>query len=57
LQESDHVLFIVDGAKRLSFEVKEAIKRMKKVSVDPQERRILQSIQDDSFTEEAFNAG
>ena len=30
---------------------------MKKVSVDPQERRILQSMQDDSFSEEAFNAG
>ena len=57
LQESDHVLLIVDSAKRLNFEVKEAIQRLRKVSMDPQERKIMQAMQDDSFSEEAFNAG
>jgi GTPase Era involved in 16S rRNA processing len=35
LEDSDHVLFVVDGAKWLSFEVKEAIKRLNTVSLDP----------------------
>ena len=41
LQETDHVLFVIDSAKRLSFEIKEAIKRLQRVSVDPQDRRVM----------------
>jgi hypothetical protein len=44
LQESDHVLLVVDSAKRLNFEVKEAIQRLRKISMDPQERKIIQAM-------------
>lgn len=35
INDMDHVVFVVDSAKRLSFEVTEALKRLQKVSVDP----------------------
>lgn len=35
IEESDHILFVVDSAKRLSFEVREALVRLQKVSLDP----------------------
>lgn len=44
ITDCDHALFVVDAAKRLGFEVREAIKRLQKVSVDPRDRRILQAM-------------
>ena len=37
IEESDQVIFVVDAAKRLSFEVKEALIRLKKTTsqIDP----------------------
>lgn len=53
IEESDTVVFVVDSAKRLSFEVREALIRLNRraQSVDVQSRRILEAIQDDSFSE------
>jgi len=55
IHDMDHVVFVVDAAKRLDFEVREALKRLQKVSIDPQDRRVMQAMQDDSFSEELFN--
>jgi hypothetical protein len=35
LEETDHAVFVIDSAKRLTDEVKEALKRLKNISVDP----------------------
>lgn len=53
IEENDQVIFVVDAAKRLSFEVKEALIRLNKraQSMDVQSRRIMEAIQDDSFSE------
>lgn len=48
---------MIDGAKRLTDPVRDAIKRLSKVSFDPEDRRVIQAMQDDSFTEEAFTRG
>lgn len=46
IEESDHIVFVVDSAKRLSFEVREALIRLNRRSqaVDVQSRRILEAI-------------
>ena len=53
IEESDQVIFVVDAAKRLSFEVKEALVRLRRRSqgFDVQSRGILRAIQDDTFQE------
>ena len=53
IEESDHVVFVVDSAKRLSFEVREALIRLNRRlnQVDVESRRIIDAIQDDSFRE------
>ena len=53
IEESDQVIFVVDAAKRLSFEVKEALVRLRRRTqgVDVQSRGILRAIQDDTFQE------
>lgn len=33
--DSDMVMFVVDSVKKIDFEVKEAITRLKKIKVDP----------------------
>lgn len=57
VKDSEHVVFVVDSCKRLSFEVRGALSRLQKISVDPTERRIMQAMLDESFTEEAFQRG
>lgn len=49
----------MDSAKRLSFEVKEALIRLKKVtqSIDPQARQIQDAILNETFNEEQFRQG
>jgi len=37
-------LFVVDAAKRLSFEVTEAVKRLSKVSIDAEELLIMRAV-------------
>jgi len=46
IEDNDHVVFVVDSAKRLSFEVKEALIRLNRraQSVDVQSRRIMEAI-------------
>ena len=41
--ETDHILFVVDSARRLSFEVSEAVKRLAKVTVDAEERMMIKA--------------
>ena len=54
IQEQDMVLFVVDSAKRLSFEVKNAVTRLSKITrvIDPQERQIMDAIKDESVSDE-----
>jgi len=49
----------VDAVKRLSFEVKESLIRLKKITqtIDPQLKNLQDAIEDDTFTEEAFRQG
>ena len=51
IEENDMVIFVVDAAKRLSFEVKESLIRLNRRSqgVDIQSRRIIEAIEDDTF--------
>lgn len=51
LNESDLVMFVVDSVKRLDFEVKGAILRLKKIKFDPQSQKIIDALRDDSFSE------
>ena len=46
IEESDHVIFMVDAAKRLSFEVKQALIRLNRraQAVDIEQRNILNAI-------------
>eukprot|EP00347_Sterkiella_histriomuscorum_P018863 403343883 len=55
--DSDMVMFVVDSVKKIDFEVKEAIKRLKQTKIDPQHQKILDALQDDSFTDEKFSKG
>ena len=54
IEETDQVIFVVDAAKRLSFEVKEALIRLNKraSSVDVETRKILAAIEDDTISHE-----
>lgn len=54
IEEADQVLFIVDAAKRVSFEVKNSLVRFNKLSrsLDPVDKRVLNALLDDSFSEE-----
>lgn len=36
IEDADLVMFVVDSVKRCSFEVKEAIKRLKRIRMDPE---------------------
>ena len=53
IEENDQVIFIVDAAKRMSFEVKSALIRLNKISksVDPNEARMIAMIEDPSYTD------
>lgn len=56
IEDADNCVFVVDAAKRLSFEVKESLIRLRKITqkIDPQLKNLQDAIEDDSFTEEAF---
>lgn len=59
IDDSDTVVFVVDAAKRLSFEVKEALIRLKKTAarIDPELKQIQDAIESEAFTEEQFLSG
>jgi len=60
IEEADHVLFVVDCVKRLSFEVRNSLILFNKLATkgfDPQNKLILDAMQDGSFDEAAFDAG
>lgn len=54
LEQTDQVIFVVDAAKRLSFEVKEALIRLNRRSqaIDVQQRRMMEAIENETFREE-----
>lgn len=56
IEESDQVIFVVDAAKRLSFEVKQALIRLNRraQAVDIEQRRIMAAIKDDNFSDANF---
>lgn len=53
IEENDQVIFVVDSAKRLSFEVREALIRLNRRAqgFDVQSRRMMEAIEDDTFQE------
>ncbi|CDW81315.1 gtpase era [Stylonychia lemnae] len=57
LEENDMVMFVVDSAKKLDFEVKQSIQRLKEIQIDPQHQKILDALLDDSFTEQKYKEG
>ena len=59
IEDADNCIFVVDAVKRLSFEVKESLIRLKKITqtIDPQLKNLQDAIEDDTFTEEAFRQG
>ena len=59
ISDADLVLYVVDSAKRLSFEVKHSLVRLNKLSrsIDPQDKRVINAILDDSFSEQRFHEG
>ena len=50
-------LFVVDSVRKLDFEVREAIIRLKKLKFDPQTRKIQDAVKEDSYTEDKFLKG
>jgi GTPase Era involved in 16S rRNA processing len=44
LTETDHCVLVVDAAKRLSFEVTQACKRLSKLQIDAEERMLIKAI-------------
>ena len=57
LEDADIVLFVVDAVKRINFEVKEAINRLKRIQLDPENQKILEAIKSDTFSETNFEKG
>ena len=57
IEDSDMVIFVVDAAKRLDMQVKEALLRLKRIKVDPQNQKVLDKMKDDTFSESKFNKG
>ena len=53
IEENDQVIFIVDAAKRMSFEVKSALIRLNKraKSVNPNSARMISLMEDASYTD------
>ena len=50
-------IFVVDSVKRLSQEVRGAVVRLNKTTVDPEQRKITDAIKDGSFSEERLERG
>ena len=44
-------MFVVDSVRKLDFEVKEAILRLKSQYIDPDTTKVLEKLQDGSFSE------
>ena len=57
LPDNDLAIFVVDSVKRLDFEVREAVKRLKNLKFDPEERRIVDAFKSDSLSEKDLLQG
>jgi GTP-binding protein Era len=57
LEDSDMVMFVVDSVRKLDFEVRESILRLRKLRIDPMDQKIIDKIKDGSFSEDKFVSG
>lgn len=57
LEDADMVMFVVDAVKKLDFEVRESILRLRKLKFDPIDQKIIDKVKDGTFSEELFEQG
>ena len=51
IADADMAMFVVDSVRKLDFEVKEAILRLKSQYIDPDTTKVLEKLQDGTFSE------
>ena len=51
IADADMAMFVVDSVKKLDFEVKEAVLRLKRQYVDPETQKVLEKLQDGTFSD------
>jgi GTPase Era involved in 16S rRNA processing len=57
LSDVDMAMFVVDSVRKLDFEVKETILRLNKLRFDPETRKVVDAIKDDSYSDERLAKG
>jgi len=57
LKTTDLAIFVADSVKRMDFQLKAAIKRLKGTKIEPQNIKIDKAILDQSFTLEKYMEG
>ena len=54
LEDADMVMFVVDSVRKLDFEVRESILRLRKLRVDPMDQKIIDKVKEGTFSDELF---
>lgn len=57
LEDADMSMFVVDSVKKLDFETRESILRLRKLVNDPQDQKIIESMKNDTFSEDKMEKG
>lgn len=54
LEDADMVMFVVDSVRKLDFEVRESILRLRKLRVDPMDQKIIDKVKEGTFSDDLF---
>lgn len=57
IQDADLVMFVVDSVRKLDFEVKASILRLKEQRMDPETQKMLDQMQEGTFNEDKYAKG